>query len=378
MSFIPLSKADIDNLEKQKREISRRRCAEAERKKYFFDEKKRNWGVDVEFIAKQINDKKAAKQAEIKKDEEYGHTIDSFVDKLTNLNEQRSKFYKQRKYEVGQFQKNTKATDCDTFDLNDPKILKKHQPPRTNDTDKIPSCAIQKFDGEDLRIKERIKKQQKEVQNWCQQIINEKKENLKNEQQLIKKYVEERNNYLNELENVENAKKEQQKQNTVLCANANKITAAIPREKMYKEWQESLAEKEIKQMLKSQFLNESWDSTLRKDNKQRFIPYNFKGFSQNQRQQILNTQSSQIKDKIEHQKYLKKQEMDYYKQQQEYQRKSLLQLRNAQRLKQQRKQQLKQQQVQIGDFKQRVTDINKLYENKVTPDFFQQFQTTTR
>lgn len=379
MSFIPLSKADIDILEKEKREIERRRNAELKRKKYFFNEKERNLGIDSKFIAQQIKDKENKKQLEIKKDEEYRQKIDSFVDKLTILNNKRNEFYKKRSYEIGQFQKNTKLTDCDTFDLNDPNTLKKNKPPRINDIDKIPLCAIQKFDGEDLKKNDRIKKQQKEIQNWCQQIINQRNENIKNEQECIKKYVDERNQHLIELENIEKAKTEKLKKNTILCSNENKITAAIPKEKIYRDKQESLAQIEIKQMLKSKFLNEKWDSTLRSDNKNRFIPYNFKGFSQTQRQNILNTQSSQINDKIKYKKDLKKQEMDYYKQQQQYHRNALLQLRNAQRLKQERKQNLGlTHRQQIDDFKQKTSEINKIYENKVTPDYFQQFQTSTR
>ena len=379
MSFIPLSKTDIDNLEKEKREIQRRRKSEQERKKYFFNEKQRNWGIDKDFIAKQIQSKKEKKENDILIDREYRNKVDSFVDKLSNLDSNRIKFYKKRSYDVGKFQKNTKIEDCDTFDLNDPNILKKTMPPRINDESNIPSCSIQKFDGEDLKINQRIKKQQKEVENWCKQIINEKKENIKNEQEIIKKYVEERNKYLNHLENVEKSKFEQKKINSIICAKANIKEASIPKQKMEKEKEESLSEKEIKQMLESKFLNETWDSTLRNDNKNRFIPYNFKGFSQNQKQKILNKQMSQIDEKIENKNLLKQQENDYYKQQQQYQRKALLQLRNSERLKQQRNKDIAQsQEIQIDQSKQKIQEINKIYANKITPDFFQQFQTSTR
>ena len=37
---------------------------------------------------------------------------------------------KQKTWQVGQYQKQTKTTDRDTYDLSDPKFLSKHQPPR--------------------------------------------------------------------------------------------------------------------------------------------------------------------------------------------------------------------------------------------------------
>merc|ERR1712025_1296590 len=139
---------------------------------------------------------------------------------------------------------------------------------------------------------------------------------------------------LAQLQQVEANKAAQEKQHSIQCSNANLVQRAekMSREEDAKQVASSKAEKEVTQMLKSQFLNETWDSTVRQGQENRFIPYNFKGFSQEQKQAILNKQSEQIESHLESAKEAKKEEAEYHREQQEYGRKALLQLRNAQRL----------------------------------------------
>jgi len=383
MSFIPLSKADVDTLEKEKREIARRRKEEAARKKVFFNDKQRQMGVDVDFIAQQIGQKQATKSAAKEQDVQYRRTVESFVEKLSVLDADRVKYHQQKKYEVGQFQKNTSVKDSDTWDLNDPDRIKNAVPPRTADTQQIPSCAVQKFDGEDLSINERVKKQQKELKQWCDALVDEKKRNADQQQKEILDYVQRRDGCLEQLERVQVNKAVQQKQDSVHCANANLVQRAqkSSREQEVKDVESVKAQKEVEQMLKSEFLNETWDSTVRvgQENRNRFIPYAFKGFSQEQKQAILNEQSQQIEGHLEEAQKVKRKEEEYHREQQSYGRKAVLQLRNAQRLKQQRSSQLAAtHKTQIVETNEKTADLNNVYANKVTPDFYQQFGTSTR
>eukprot|EP01083_Nonionella_stella_P099151 278797_1 len=381
MSFLPLSKADIDKLEKEKREIERRRKAESERRKYFFDDKKRCLGMDTEFIQKQMNDKQSAKQKQINADKEYRNEVESFVDKLSILNADRARYYKQKSYAVGQYQKNTSKQDTDTWDLNDPQKITKDTPPRVNDTQSIPSCALQKFEGEDLNLSERIKRQQTELQTWCKQIINEKEGNKKNADECMMQYVKERDEYLQKLRDVEKETNNKRRTDCVDCANSNVTQNSEKqcREDTQRKVDQDGSKQEIDYQMNSQFLNETWDSTLRNDNEKRFIPYSFKGFSQTQRQNILNQQSKQIEDNLKYAQYLKQKDQEFHKQQEHYSRQTLLQLRNMQRLKQQRDKELAQSHAaQVTEFEQKAQQ-NK--ENDAKPDsgyFYQQFQTSTR
>ena len=381
MSFIPLSKADVDILEKEKKEIERRRTVEAERKKYFFDEKKRGIGIDIDYIKKQIEEKQKRKNAEKETDKQYRNKIESFVDKLTILDENRNKYYKRKTVECGEHQRNSKIQNTDTWYLNDPKRISNDIPPRINDEQRITSCSLQKFDGEDLGINKRKKSQQTEIQKWCDMIIDEKNKHKQRQEQLIKEYVKERDEYMDYLELVEKKKIDQNKRKSIETAKFNILSKEEKLNKRQSDIneQERQSQNEINNMMESKFLNESWSSTLRDDNKNRFIPYNFKGFSQSQKQDILNQQMSQIEDNENRNKYLRDKECEYYDEQKEYQRKTLIQLRNAERLKKQKNRDLYNvHENQIRETKTKIDEINQIYANKVTPDYFNQFQTSTR
>merc|ERR1712127_525113 len=61
------------------------------------------------------------------------------------------------------------------WDLQDPEMLKKDKPARVNDND--PRCgpaSLQKFDGEDLNSKARLKYQQEQLREWSLQQQHEK------------------------------------------------------------------------------------------------------------------------------------------------------------------------------------------------------------
>jgi len=381
MSFIPLSKADVDILEKEKREIERRRREEADRKKRFFNDKQRQMGVDADFIAQQIDDKQKVKSAAKEEDRQYRQKVESFVEKLAVLDSDRIKYQKSKTYEVGQFQKNSSVKDCDTWPLNDPDRIKNAVPPRTEDTQDIPSCALQKFDGEDLSKNDRIKRQQSELKQWCDSIVAEKQSNIAAEKKEVMDYVQQRDHCLEQLAKVEVSKRVQDKQNSIHCANDNLVQRAqkVSREEEAQSVESAKAQKEVAQMLESQFLNETWNSTLRSGQENRFIPYNFKGFSQEQKQAILNTQSEQIKQQEEVVKGQERREQEYHREQQEYGRKALLQLRNAQRMKLQRKSELADtHKTQIVETQEKTEELNTVYANKVTPEFFKQFGTSTR
>ena len=381
MSFIPLSKADVDKLEKERKEIDRRRSAEAERQKYFFNEKQRALGVDVDFIQTQIAEKENKKRAEKSKDRAHKQVIESFMDRLADLNENRQKFAKQKAFEVGEHQRKSLVAERDTFYLSDPSMIKQDQPPRIDDTQYIPSCSLQKFDGEDLGKMQRIKKQQKEIEIWSKQMIEEKMKNEQNEKEAVAKYVEQRDEYLNYLEEVQAQKKQFLKAETAQIAQSNIAQKQTNENEQRKQKQmESIAsESEITQMKESTFLNESWSSTLRNGDKNRFIPYNFKGFSQNQRQQILNEQSEQIQQHLDNAQHQKQKDEEFNNEQQNYSRSALLKLRNAQRFKEEQKMKLAQAHAaQIEEMKIGTNETNKLYQNAATPAYFQQFQTSTR
>ncbi len=70
------------------------------------------------------------------------------------------------------------------WDLQDPEMLKKDKPARVNDDD--PRCgpaSLQKFDGEDLNSKARLRYQQEQLREWSLQQQHEK--NISKQQQAM-------------------------------------------------------------------------------------------------------------------------------------------------------------------------------------------------
>merc|ERR1712129_290648 len=247
------------------KEIARRQAAEEQRKKYFFNEKQRAMGMDVGFIATQIEQKQKVQEAEKNLDAEYKQEMESFVNKLSDLDEQRQALLKQKAIKVGNHQRDTNMTDRDTWHLNNPLTIKQDQPPRTADDQIVPSCALQKFDGEDLDKTKRIKSQQKEIQQWSKQIISEKNKSEQNTKDETFKYVRQRDECLAYLDKVEAAKNNKLIMEKVLVAQTN---IAQMREKENKQMVQqqidaSKSEKEVSAMKECAFLNETFSSTLR-------------------------------------------------------------------------------------------------------------------
>jgi len=381
MSFIPLSKADVDILEKEQREIERRRREEAERKQRIFDDKKRSMGVDAAFIQTQIDEKAQARKDKVTEGRADRAKVESFVEKLTVLNDERNAFFKERTHGVGAHQKNSSVRDCDTFDLNDPEMVKKDAPPRTTDDQTVPSCALQKFDGEDLAMGARVAKQQKEVREWCAQIIREKQTHRESDAAAVAEYVAQRNAHLEHLDGVDSSTRQQRKASSMACSAANLAQSAERehREASARQSEAAQCSAEVAQMMASEFLNETWASTTRADDATRFIPYNFKGLSQAQRQAILDAQATQQKDNAQRTEQAKDEDEAHFAEQQRFARKALLQMRQAQRLKQQRSAELfATHENQIEETKRKTQAQNDVYANKVTPAYFEQFGTSTR
>ncbi|VDO92943.1 unnamed protein product [Schistosoma mattheei] len=150
----------IDTKEAAAIELRRRR--EKERQARIFDSRFRQIGVISKTADAARNDKIACLFEKRQHDDE--------KELAKNLNEFRS---------VHQQPESRRE-----FDLYDPNALKLDRPARVSDDD--PRCGVaslQKFDGEDLNLKARMKYQREQLQNWFDRQIEERNraENAKKE-----------------------------------------------------------------------------------------------------------------------------------------------------------------------------------------------------
>lgn len=298
------------------------------------------------------------------------------MDKMYQIAEERNKIAKQHAYQVGQYQHNTKKELTDTWDLNDPTLNRNTQPPRVSDKDNIHVSSLQKFDGEDLGFRKRQRTQQQDMTQWCKDSKQEKLLKLEQQKAEALAYDQQLMQTIKKSDELEMEKQKLHKQSLVNTAQYN-LQQKNEKEKHAKQmFQASEKQKadEIKTLMNSDWLTENWDATLRaKYNhsdasfnntdalnskiEHRHIPYHFKGFNKQQRQEIMNQQKQQIEEHLRQQQLDQENIAKDNEQQNEYTRQALLQLRKLKRVKLEQKCNLAQtQQHQIKQTEQQLCE----------------------
>lgn len=157
--------------------IEKRRQAEEERKRRFFDAKQRILGIDGNELDRQCLEKEKIRQAKREQqriaDEEMKKNIEIADAREKELQEQK----RQAEMEMNNFRRNQQQLrDGNDFDLIDPEGLKKSMPARIDDDDpRLSKSGGQLFIGEDLLHQQRIREQKNLQRQWLDQQIAEKK-----------------------------------------------------------------------------------------------------------------------------------------------------------------------------------------------------------
>lgn len=293
--------------------IEKRRNAEEERKKRFFDAKQRILGVDCDELDRQVMEKEKALQAQREIErleaEEMRKNLEIAEARENELREQK----KQSEVELNEFRKQCQQPkDCSDFDLNDPDGTKKTLPPRLDDSDpRLSKSGGQLFLGEDLTHQNRIREQKILQKQWLDQQIAERKNiemNKKKSDQLIDASISKYDVYsMSQSDRMMSEKRDLQRQ----VREYNEALARQKRENDKKrkemEQQDNLAE--VYNLLSSDFLKET---QLKGSNlgPNRIIPYGYKHMSD---EQILQLQKEQEKQQADIQR--KKLEEDEQKRQ---------------------------------------------------------------
>ncbi|KAL9647488.1 hypothetical protein ABK040_006848 [Willaertia magna] len=368
---------------KEKLAVDRRRYLEEERKKRIFDPKVRTMGIDKDGIERQIEEKQILKQMEEEREQFYDqYTLTNT--KLANFYEKQQNQAKRRVQEgVNDFRLNNQKFETRReFDLNDPESLKKDRPARLGDYDpRLTISGGQIMHGEDLGYSDRVKAQKEQLKNWIEEQTLEKK--LKQEKEELEKLLEEAKQF-----EIQQITFELQKKETQLRAQQERmrkeynIEQAIEkkeRERFMKEKEEIAKLEEIQNTLNDDFLNETFETTFNVTNPTRFKPDHFKSLRQDQYEEIERTRQMQLEES-KAKKELEKTENQYWDTQRLLNSKLTLKAqREQERMKRQQARELfelhKQQAVEK---EQKQKNINRAYENQVTEDFFNQFNTTSR
>ncbi|KAL7288715.1 hypothetical protein TKK_0017440 [Trichogramma kaykai] len=157
--------------------IEHRRQIEEARKKRIFNPRIRKIGVDKEFLDKQVEERKRLqdleKEQECRLDQALVRNSQLAILLQRQQDEERRKLNKEINAFRQEYQKPQLRRD---FDLYDPNLLKRSKPPRHPDNDdNLGLASAQKFEGEDTNLENRRREQKEQMQSWIVQQVRERR-----------------------------------------------------------------------------------------------------------------------------------------------------------------------------------------------------------
>lgn len=346
--FITYFQLDVDTLQRQIAEKAKMRHLEAEQE--------RRYEQQTEMMQKVIH----AKELEL--------------EKRKRLAESDLNYYRCR------FQNKQQSRE---YDLNDPESIKKSKPVRQADDDyTLGISSAQIFIGEDLGHRERQRRQREQQRAWLDQQIKERKqaENARRQaDKVIEESIQSRDQRLEEM-----AKSERKVRNQVLDSiqQFNSQLARRTREERLRKEREKTEDDmaEIYNMLTSDMLTENPDVAQSRTHPNKKIAFMYRGMTQEELKNFRRDQYQQMKDR-------KKQETEQEIIDKQWEQYALnmdreLQLKD---LEMERKRQQEFEKVlEDNDRLAREQKLQKDYNdqvmhvNRVTQEFFDKFNTTTR
>lgn len=363
--------------------IEKRRNAEEERKRRFFDAKQRILGIDCHELDRQLMEKEKSHQAEKERArieaEEMRKNLEIAEMRENELREQK----KQSEIELNEYRKYCQQPkDCNDFDLNDPNGKRNSLPARVDDRDpRLSKSGGQLFLGEDLTHQNRIREQKILQKQWLDQQIAERKNlemNKKKSDQLMHDSISKHDIYsVSQSDRLMNEKRDLQRQ--IREYNQSLATQKRANEKMRKELEQQDNMAEIFNFLSSDLLRENQPkgSNLGPN---RCIPYAYKHMTEEQIDKLRMDQELQKSD-IERKRIAEDQQRQQWDRlAEETHREMTLKERALSRNIRQMNCNLREENEELAKAqKYKIEHFEKVINtNPPTEEFFQQFNTTSR
>lgn len=363
------------------KKVAAKRQSEAERRARIFDAKRRTIGVDKEMLDKQVIEnrlKREAQQAQGRSDDSMMRNCDKML-KLLEI-EKQTKQRTMEKHCKDYSLQNLNFAARREYDLNDPLYVRKGVPVRLGDDD--PRCgpsSMQQFNGEDLGKEERIRQQRACMVNFIEQQKFEKSmlgAHTKGDMDAFAAEVAEITRLRDEMEEHEgNLRKELQRGQQ--DENLAKAAENFEKKMNDKDLENDRNQQELAFHATDKFLNETGQVFYSDGRAEPRVSY--KGSTREERVQVMLTQKEQCGENVE--KRAADRYGDFgYAAQAEATRKHLVATERAKQQERRRAamaiaEENRQMQVQQA---QNSKDLNQLYTNKFSPEFFEQFGTGVR
>lgn len=363
--------------------IEKRRNAEEERKRRFFDAKQRILGIDCHELDRQLMEKGQAMQAEKERARLEAEEMKKNLE-IADMREQELRDQKkQSEIELNEYRKLCQQPkDCNDFDLNDPNGRKKMLPARVDDLDpRLSKSGGQLFLGEDLTHQNRIREQKILQKQWLDQQIAERKSlemNKRKSDQLMHESISKHDIYsVSQSDRLMNEKRDLQRQIREYNQSLANQKRANDQKRKQLEQQDNMAE--IFNFLSSDLLRENQPkgSNLGPN---RCIPYAYKHMTEEQLEKLRIEQEMQKAD-IERKRIAEDQQRQQWDRlAEETYREMTLKERALSRnirqmncnLREENEELAKEQKFKIEHFEKVINT------NPPTEEFFQQFNTTSR
>lgn len=353
--------------------IEKKRMLADQRAARLADPKQRALGIDRAALDEQIREKEARQRQDKERNAFYDRQallMDKHACALQQeVNQVRSRREKELVEYRAAFQKREAGRD---YDLCDPKCVTGDIPGRVADDDpRNGPSSLQRFAGEDLDASNRRRAQQKQLQDWCQQQVDEK---------LAKKWMEQESNRTFEdraeetnfrVFQVEQSIAEQRRQRDAAQAEFNKALAEQKRREALRDkdrrTQQNL--EEIHNMLDSDFLNEREGTVTAMGEKVK--AERFRGLTEDQRKRILAEQEHQ-RDELRRRKQQEAENERQWAQQEQ------MQIRMADALDRQRNRERRMESSKLDEERQRQAQeaadrkkhLDEVYSNAVGENYF--------
>ncbi|CAH8473627.1 Protein Tax-1 [Schistosoma haematobium] len=372
----------IDTKEAAAIELRRRR--EKERQARIFDSRIRQIGIDDEALKHQVEEKKLRELDEKQRDLAYAADA-ARNDKIACLFEKRQHDdERELAKNLNEFRSvHQQPESRREFDLYDPNALKLDRPARVSDDD--PRCGVaslQKFDGEDLNLKARMKYQREQLQNWFDRQIEERNraENAKKEADRL--YDLKRRELDQRACELQKAEEQCRRAINVAMQRYNKLLKEESDQKALLKAKQTEDDNmtEICNAIYGDFLSENPAQAISAFGTNRIIPDRYKGMTLEQIKDIRKSQEEQMKERERQLARQKQEDEEWDNQLLKSSRLGLLIEREIERSTREINRKVAEKNLQLAHEQKAFQDyLNKeLYTNQPTGHYFTQFNTTSR
>ncbi|XP_014371133.2 RIB43A-like with coiled-coils protein 2 [Papilio machaon] len=372
---------DRDRKEAQNRE--RRRQCELERRSRIFNARNRKIGVDVRFLERQVEEKRAERDEQERKNLAFAQQMIKDSNLAVVLEAREREERRRIDLEINEYRyRYQRPEDRREYDLNDPEVLKKQLPPRASDDNPVGMSSAQKFEGEDLNYEERKKIMAEQKNAWLEQQVQERKaaeEERKKAEEAYMMAIKSRDARASELDQLERECRYRLGQanlryNEALAAERKQIKQIL------KEQEEADNTAEMYNNLTSDMLTENPDVAKSALGKNRAIGFMYKGMNQEELKKFYAAQKEQMAANKMKRDAADKMEAEWQALSKSIQREVARQdILDQRQRREMAKQLMEENQLLAMQQKEKEKYFKEVvYNNTPTDEYYSQFNTTTR